>query len=299
MRRLLILTGFGFMDPVPTRRPLLLACLSALTILGWAYWGTFRDIGERWATDPQYSHGFLVPVFAGYLLWQRRGQLSGHDSRPRWWGVGLVLVGVGLRFAGHVFYQPWLDAGSLLVVLAGLAGAAGGRRALVWAAPAILFLAFIIPLPYRVQTMLGGTLQRVATLASTYILQTVGVSAVAEGNIIHLSAPPPLGVVEACNGLNMLVTFFALTTGVAILAKRSLVERLLIVVSAVPIAVVANVVRISLTGVLFEAERGDWARMVFHDLAGWLMMPLALVMLLGELFVLKRSLLPIPNGEPG
>ncbi len=278
----------------PAQRSLLLSAVVSFALLGWAYWDTLEAIGERWATDPQYSHGFLVPVFAGFLLWRRRELLSSTDFRSRWWGSALVLLGVGLRFAGYAFYQSWLDAGSLLVVLAGLTGAAGGRRALIWAGPAILFLAFMIPLPYQIQMMLGGTLQRAATHASTYVLQTLSVPAVSEGNIIILT-DSRLGVVEACNGLSMLMTFFALSTGVAILAERRTFERIFIVASAVPIAIAANVVRISLTGVLFELQRGEWARVVFHDLAGWLMMPLALLLLLGELFVLKRAILHVPN----
>ena len=278
------------MDPQSARKPLFLAAFVALSALVWAYWGTLADICVRWVDDPQYSHGFFVPVFSGYLLWRRREHLWANDFRPRWWGLGAVLVGTGLRFVGHVFYQPWIDPTSLIIVLFGLAATAGGRRAVVWSGPAILFLAFTVPLPYRVQMMLGGTLQRVATLTSTYALQTLGVPAVAEGNVILLSETT-LGIVEACNGLSMLVTFFALATGVAILAKRSLVERVAIVASAVPIAVIANVARITLTGVLFEANQGEWARAVFHDFAGLLMMPLAIALLLGELFILKRSLI--------
>jgi len=98
-----------------------------------------------------------------------------------------------------------------------------------------------------------------------------------------------LGVVEACNGLSMLITFFALSTAVAIVAKRSVLEKVVIVLSALPIAVLANVARITVTGILFEAAQGDLARAVFHDLAGWLMMPLALAMLFVELIVLGRS----------
>ncbi|VTR95695.1 Eight transmembrane protein EpsH, putative exosortase OS=Singulisphaera acidiphila (strain ATCC BAA-1392 / DSM 18658 / VKM B-2454 / MOB10) GN=Sinac_2489 PE=4 SV=1: Exosortase_EpsH [Gemmata massiliana] len=278
----------------PAQRSLLLPVTASFILLGWAYWETLEAIGERWATDPQYSHGFLVPVFAGFLLWKRRDLLTSADFRPRWWGCGLVLLGVGLRFAGYAIYQSWLDASSLLVALAGIAGAAGGRRALIWAGPAILFLAFMIPLPYQIQMMLGGTLQRAATIASTYVLQTLNVPAVSEGNIIILT-DSRLGVVEACNGLSMLVTFFALATGVAILAERSTVEKIFIVASAVPIAIAANVVRISLTGILFELQRGEWARMVFHDLAGWLMMPLALALLLGELVILRRAILYVPS----
>jgi exosortase len=230
----------------------------------------------------------LVPLFAGYLLWSRRALLAGGEWSGRWWGAGVVLLGATLRMAGHAFYQPWLDAGSLLVVLAGLVAAVGGRPALRWSWPAILFLAFMIPLPHRFETLLGGSLQRIATVASTYVLQTFGVPAVAEGNVILLTETR-LGVVEACSGLTMLVTFFALATGVAILARRSWLERGAVFLSAIPVAVLANVVRITLTGVLFEANRNELARTVFHDLAGWFMMPLAVSVLLGELAFLGRA----------
>lgn len=281
------------MTPSPVRRPTLLASAALITgVVVWAYWIAFAEIADRWASDPQYSHGFLVPLFAGYLLWSRRAMLAGSELAPCWWGVGLVAAGAALRMAGHVFYQPWLDAGSLLIVLAGLTAAVGGRRTLLWAGPAILFLAFMIPLPHRFQTLLGGSLQRVATVASTYALQTRGVPAVAEGNVILLSETG-LGVVEACSGLTMLVTFFALAAAVALLARRGWVERLVVFLSAVPIAVMANVVRITVTGLLFEASRSDLARAVFHDLAGWLMMPLALMVLIGELYFLGRAFPPV------
>jgi exosortase len=282
------------------RRPTIALLLVTLVTLVWAYWTTLADIVERWTTDPQYSHGFLVPFFSLYLLWRGRDQLADRDLQPRWWGAGIVLLAAGLRLVAHLFYQPWLETGSLLICLVGITAAAGGRRALAWAGPAILFLVFMLPLPHSFQSMLGGTLQRVATVASTYALQTLGVPAVSEGNVILLT-DTKLGVVEACSGLTMLVTFFALATGVAILAQRNLIEKIVIVLSAIPIAILANVVRITVTGVLFEAGRSNAARVVFHDVAGWLMMPLALGMLLAELFVLGRSIVPegaVPHGRP-
>lgn len=281
--------------PIPFRYPLALA----LGAVVWAYWTSVTAIGERCATDPQYSHGFLVPLFAAYLLWTRRTRLAGADLGPRWWGVGVVLLGASLRVVGHVYYLPWLDAASLLVVLAGFAGAGGGRPAVVWALPAVAFLAFMIPLPHRFESLLGGTAQRVATLASTYALQTLGVPAVAEGNIILLTETR-LGIVEACSGLTMLVTFVAMSVAVAMLARRAWWERAVVVLSAVPIAVMANVARITLTGVLYEAHQGDLARAVFHDLAGWLMMPLALAALIAELSFLGRAFPgvgPAPEGS--
>jgi exosortase len=271
--------------------------VATAAIAAGAYWTTLAEVSERWATDPQYSHGFLVPLFSLYLLWSRRRYLASGDFSPRWWGVGIVAIAIAMRAAGYAFFLTFLDTGSLIICLLGLAAAVGGRGALRWAAPAILFLAFMLPLPHRVQTVLGGTLQRVATVTSTYALQTLGVPAVSEGNIIMLT-DTQLGVVEACNGLSMLMTFFALATAVAILSQRGLFEKLVIVASAIPIAVLANVARITVTGMLYEASQGELARMVFHDLAGWLMMPLALGMLLVELWLLGRILVPVQEGRP-
>ena len=279
------------------RTPPLALILVALAIVGWAYWATLAEVVERWSNDPQYSHGFLVPLFSLYLLWMRRDHLRASDIGARWWGLGIVALAALLRLVSHFLYQPWLDTGSFLVCLMGLAAVAGGRRALIWSAPAILFLVFMLPLPYRAQMMLGGSLQRVATIASTYALQTLGVPAVAEGNVILLTNTR-LGVVEACNGLSMLITFFALATAVAILAPRGWPEKLIIFLSAVPIAVLANVVRITVTGLLFEASQDELAKVVFHDLAGWLMMPLALGMLFFELFVLGRSVVRVGEEVP-
>jgi exosortase len=294
MARMGTMTSRPGLDTMPsTRYPtsLLVSLGIALLAVVWAYWTTFGEIAERWSTDPQYSHGFLVPLFSVYLIWSRR-ELFTPDSRGRWLGVGLVALGGGLRLAAHFLYQPWLDAGSLVVVLAGLATALGGRGLLKQVWPAVLFLVFMLPLPYRAQTLLGGQLQAVATLASTYALQTLGVPAVSEGNVILLSEAK-LGVVEACSGLTMLVTFFALAAGVAMLAPRGWFVRVVLVLSAIPIAVASNVVRITVTGLLFEANQNELARVVFHDLAGWLMMPLGVTMLIAELYVLGRAVVPV------
>jgi exosortase len=265
-------------------------------VLAWAYWPTLVDSADRWYHDPQYSHAFLVPMFSAYLLWRNRAALIEASGHPRWWGLGLFALGLGLRYAGHAVYLPWLDASTLLVCLAGWAAVAGGWPALRAALPAILFLGFTLPLPFRLQIALGGGLQTVATAASTYVLQTVGVPAVAEGHTIVLSETK-LGVVEACNGLSMLMTFFALATGFAILIRRPWWDRALVVASAIPIAVAANVVRISVTGVLYDAAQDEWARVVFHDVAGWLMMPLALGLMFAEVAFLRRAI--VPHGRTG
>src|SRR5262249_5165438 len=131
----------------------------------------------------------------------------------------------------------------------------GGWRYLGWAWPSIAFLAFMVPLPWRIETAMGPPLQGLATMASTYLLQTLGFMAFAEGNVIQLDEAK-IGVVEACNGLSMLMTFVALSTAVAMVVRRPLVDRLVLVASSVPVALLANIFRITLTGVLHETVGG-------------------------------------------
>ncbi len=280
--------------PTPLR-PAALTAAFALVLAVWAYWTTLGEMGWRWWHDPQYSHGYLVPVFAVYLLWLRRQRLAGQELRPAVWGLGLLVVAAGLLvIGGAYFHYPYLAYISILPSLAGIATLAGGRAALAWAWPAIAFLGFMAPLPETVSLAMAGPMQTVATLGSTFLLQVLGRPAIAEGNVIQLNETP-LNIVEACSGLRMLVVFFALSTAVAIMIRKPLWERCLIAASAVPIALVSNILRITLTGVCYEffgVEMGHH----FHDMAG-LIMPIWGLMFLGiEMFVLKKLLIE-PDGQ--
>ena len=260
--------------------------LAVAVALGWAFWPTLLPLSDQWGNDPRYSHGYLVPLFSLYLLWTRRNTVAASPWAPSVWGVPVLAVGLGLRFAGTYLFFNWVMAAALMPCLAGVALIVGGRSALRSAWPAIAFLVFMIPLPYQVEIALGFPLQRIATLASTYALQTFGFSAFAEGTTIRMGTIH-LGVVEACSGLSMLMIFFALSTAVAIVIRRPFYERAAIFLSAIPVALFANITRITVTGVLHKTVGSELADYVFHDLAGWLMMPFALACLWLELKVLS------------
>lgn len=280
---------------VPLRLAMLLAVLAIVCF--WSYWPTFEAMAGKWLHDPQYAHGYLVPLFSLYLLWRRRAFLSTVGPRLAWWGFLLVLLGAAFRVAGAYLYFDWLDAFSLLPCLAGFALLLGGLPALRWSWPAIAFLIFMIPLPFRVETSFGQTLQSIATAGSTYTLQTLGLSALSEGHTILLPRGT-IGVAEACSGLSMLTTFFALATAVAIIVRRPWLDKSVIFLSAAPIAVAANVARITLTALAQEWVSPQAAHAVFHDVAGWLMMPIALVMLWLELQLLAFLLTEPPPESP-
>ncbi len=149
---------------------------------------------------------------------------------PTWWGAPLIVVGGLMRLSGALWSYDWLEAGSLLPSLAGLVLLAAGPAVLRWALPAGTLLLFILPWPWQFDQMLTQPLRRVATEASTFTLQTLGVPALARGNRIVVNELE-VGVVEACSGLGMLMTFFALSTAVSLVIRRSLTDRVIIFLS--------------------------------------------------------------------
>lgn len=256
-----------------------------LAALVWAYWTTLAELTRRWSVEPMYSHGYLVPAFAALLLYLKREKMDLSRWSPSWWGVLVVAAAMAARAAAAFYSVHSPDRFSLLVAVAGMVLAVGGWAALRWAWPAVAFLLFMIPLPAGMDTLLTRPLQRFATLASANVLQTLGFVAEPEGNVILLQHGE-LGVEEACSGLRMFMTFCALTVAIAMLAERSWVQKGLILLSAFPLAMVCNVARISGTGVVHETLGEEAARVLFHDLAGWLMIGLAGVLLVTELWVL-------------
>jgi exosortase len=276
--------------------PLLTLAVPALCLL-WAFWTTLVDLAQTWNTNPQYSHGFLIPGFALLLLWMRKDQLDRTALRPSWWGLLLLAAGLGLRLAGTYYYFVWLDPISLVPCVAGLTLLLGGRAAWRWAWPAVLFLTFMIPLPYRLANSLSGPLQRLATVTSTFVMQTFGLPALAEGNVILVN-DHEINIVEACSGLRMLVVFFALSTAVGLIIRRHWIDKVIILASAVPIALASNVFRVTATGVMYEAGYSEMANAFFHDAAGWLMMPVGLGLLWVELKVLSHLFLDLPAPLP-
>jgi exosortase len=257
---------------------ILLATLVLAGVLLWNFGSTLSGMAERWSHDSRYSHGYLVPLFSLYLLWRQRESLRSCGIQPSWWGLPVLLAGLAVSALGTYLYIDWLNAVALPCCLAGVVVLVMGWRGLTVCWPALAFLLFMVPLPFQLEVALAHPLQRIATLASTLALQALGFAAFSEGNTIRMGAVR-IGVVEACSGLSMLMIFFALCTTVAMLIRRPIWERLLVVASAVPIALAANIIRIVITGVLHKVVGREIADLVFHDLAGWLMIPLALGML--------------------
>ena len=265
--------------------------LIALTgLLAWAYYPMLAVFADKWINDPQYSHGFLVPIFSGYLL--RRAWQAGPVS----WnpmpllGCSLLVLVLGMRLvAGSLLFHQ-LDAVSLLLALAAISLAAGGWPVLKRTGPAIAFLVFMVPLPYELERNVGQPLKAAATVCSTFVLQTLGQPAIRDGNLILIDEVR-LGVVDACSGLKMMVTFAAFSAGAVLLMQRTRFEKLMVLLGIVPIAIASNVMRITATGLgyIWLTDKGTLD--FLHDFNGWMMMPVGLALLGLEVWVLKKLVL--------
>ncbi|MFO0800294.1 MAG: exosortase/archaeosortase family protein [Gemmataceae bacterium] len=273
--------------PPAAFRPPLWQVAALVGLLVWAYLPMLAVFFDKWVNDPQYSHGLLVPFFSAYLVW-KAWQAGPLVPQPRpWLGCGLLAAAVVLRaLAGSLLFHQ-LDAASLMLALVGVTLAAGGMPLLRRVGGGLLFLLFMVPLPYELERNVGQPLKTAATVSSTYMLQTLGQPAIRDGNLILIDEVR-LGVVDACSGLKMLVTFAAFSVGAVLLTDRSWFERGMVLLGIIPIAVLTNVLRITATGLAYLVLTDKGTLDFLHDFYGWLMMPVGLALLALELWVLKK-----------
>jgi exosortase len=242
----------------------------------WSYWPTLEYLATSWWRVADYSHGFLVVPLAAFILWTRRGNYPGLAASSPWLFLLCFAIALAMRHAGDAFFFTFMSGWSLIPWTFALVLLAGGRPLLVWAWPAVLFLIFMVPLPYSLESELSGPLQRIATVLATNVLQFLGQPALAEGNVIVLDTIR-LEVAQACSGLRLFIGIIALTYAYVAIIHRPAWEKLVLVAAAAPIAVIANVARIVLTGVLYRLVESDAARRWIHDSAGWFMVLFAAV----------------------
>jgi len=274
----------------PPRRPPALGAPAAalvLAALALSYAPNVRSLVGQWNRDPNYSYGFFVAPIAALVFWSRRDRLDPAKLDPRWWGFVPLAALAAVRYVLYERNEQYIETATIPFAAAALALALGGWHLLRVALPSAAFLCFMLPLPPSFNALLARPLQSLATAGSVSLLQTLGLPVVAEGNVIIVGSTP-LEVARACNGLSMLLSFVTLIAATVILVRRPLVERVVLALSAVPIALISNVLRIAATAECyhrFGQHAGD--KMMAHDLAGWAMMPLALLLVWAELRVLS------------
>ncbi len=265
-------------------------------LLTYGYFNMLSYTAMSWK-DPLYSHGYIVPLFAGFLFWVRRRPLTVVDPSERWIGLGILLISLFVRLgASYVDMNP-VDRLSYLGALLGVCQIVGGTSMLKWAGPAVGFLVFMYPLPSVLEHSVLLFLQKLAAIASTWVLQLLGAPALRDGNRIMIDQLP-LEVADACSGLRMSTIFGAMSVAMAILINRPWWDRVTILLSAIPIALATNIIRITLTALLFMAfPESELVHQLVHDWAGLAMMPIAMGLLWIELQLLEQITVPIESDD--
>ena len=281
----------------PSQRVPLITLVVLTILLVIAYFDMFALTSASWE-DPLYSHGYIVPLFALGLLWMRWQPFRPVPAGERWLGLAVLVGALLIRLLAVQSNMNPLDRYSFLLAISGLFLMVGGWHTLRWAGPAIGFLFFMYPLPAILEQGVLWRLQTVASMASTFLLQTMGVAAFRQGNLITISGMD-LFVADACSGLRMVTIFSALAVAMIFLIERPWWDKFMILLSAIPIALIVNIIRITVTGLLYLAvgPENEYVKHLGHDWAGYFMMPLALGFLWVELQFLERLTIPVDTAQ--
>jgi len=259
-----------------------------ILLAGIAYAGSLGYLVTQWMEDDNFSHGFFVPVITAALIWWRRERIAAAGVVSSWWGLVPVALGLVFYVIGELATVYFLQHLSLCLMIVGLALAVAGPRATCEMAFPLGYLLTMIPPPQMLLQSLSSSLQLMSSALGVGFLKLIGVTAFREGNVIDLG-PIQLQVVEACSGLRYLIPLIALTLLSAYLFQNRLWKRVVLVASAIPLAVLLNGLRIGLIGVLVDRFGRSAAEGFMHAFEGWFLFVLSLAILGAEMWLLERA----------
>jgi len=259
------------------------------------YFRVLIKLVTDWYQLPDFSHGFLVPIFAVYLVWTKRKTLFDTKVAPSWSGVAVVALGLVVLLLGMYGAELFLSRVSLVILLTGLVLSFGGWQLLKELRFALLVLLLAIPIPAIVFNEITLPLQTLAAKLASALLPLFGVPVLREGNVIELPAMK-LEVAEACSGIRSLMSLFTLSVFYGYFLEKSNLRRALLALASIPIAIAANAVRILGTGLCVQYWDPDKALGFFHEFSGWVMFLVSL----GCLYIVHRvmCLFPAKRGQP-
>lgn len=254
------------------------------------YYRVLAKLVIDWAEIPDFSHGFLVPIFAAYMVWVKRKALLSIKLAPSWSGVAVVALGLVVLLLGVYGAELFLSRISLVILLAGLVLSFGGSELLKELRFSLLVLILAIPIPGIIFNEITIPLQFLASKLASSLLPLFDVPVLREGNIIEL-ASMKLEVAEACSGIHSLISLFALAIFYGYFLEKSPMRRVVLALASIPIAIAANAVRILGTGLCVQYWDPDKAMGFFHEFSGWVMFLVSL----GCLYIVHRVMCLFPH----
>jgi exosortase len=261
------------------------AILSGLVLL--LYAPVLKHLVGQWWTDPDYGHGFFIPLFAGFVLWRNQSLWIKSKLEPSNLGLLMMLGGVLLLLLGSLVAELFISRVSLLIVFAGMILFLAGWKRLRAVSFPLAYLIFMIPLPVLIYNQITFPLQLLASRLATFWLGSAHVPVLRDGNILTFSNYS-LEVVEACSGIRSLVTLISLAVAYSYLLERRNWARFLLVALMIPSAIICNAIRIMGAGLVAHRFGPSAAEGFLHAFSGWVIFLAALILMLGCHWVLRR-----------
>jgi exosortase D (VPLPA-CTERM-specific) len=251
------------------------------------YWSGLQQMVHQWLSDETYGHGLLVPFITGYLIWRARHRVGAAPVAQQWWGLLPLIVGAGLYFLGEIGALYVLVQLSLWFVGLGLLIAAQGMPRAKRLAFPLCYLLTAIPLPQFLYQGLSSQMQLLSSAAGVGWLQMIGITAFRDGNVIDLG-PIQLQVVDACSGLRYLFPLCSLALLFGYLHRGGMWQRIILVLSSLPLAILLNGLRIAAVGILIESFGLASAEGFLHLFEGWVIFLVSVGILWVEMLLLNR-----------
>ncbi len=259
----------------------------SIVLLAVMYHHVLWKLIQDWWHDPNYSHGFLIPLITAFLIWERRAVIRQFKPQPSILGP-LVLAGAGILYViGQVAGELFTQRLSFVITLIGLILSWGGMPLwkIIWAP--ICYLIFMIPLPYILYDSIAFPLKLAATKASTQILQVLGITMYSEGNLIYLPNTT-LEVADACSGIRSLISVLALSVIIAKYTQQTTARRMLLILLSIPVVLFCNMLRIIITGFLASKD-SELSTGFFHAFSGEIIFLAGVAMLFGIALMIGRN----------
>ena len=254
------------------RMPQAVVALAALTLVI-CYAPALRGMFEQWSTDEDMSHGFVVPIVVLWIVWRERGRLRALPVEPSWWGFVVLAAGAGMQFVAALGAGLFAASLAFLVSVAGAVLCFGGFVWLRALALPLLLTLFMLPKLAVVYNQVTLPMQLLASRMAAGILTAAGIGVIREGNILDV-AGHQVSVLEACNGIRYLLSLGFMAVVFAYLSDAKRWMRLALLAAAIPIAIIANAVRVAAAGWLPSLDSGTP-----HEISGWFLFVLCLATL--------------------
>jgi exosortase len=253
-----------------------------------AFYPVYPSLVHTWLNHSNNSHGILVPLISLYFIWQKREKLRQIEISSCNWGVVILASSMGFYLLSYAGSIAVISRSMIVFSLIGLVLFALGKTVFKLLAFPIFFLIFMVPVPDSILNIVAFPLQLFATKISSHIISALSIPVYREGNMLYF-VQTQLEVAEACSGLRSIMALTMLSVIFVYLSDKGWLRKVILLASAIPLALIANIIRVSGTGILAHFHGEKVARGFLHEFSGLAVFAFGFILLFLEYSLLNKS----------